>query len=100
VPTARCAYTDLAVGHLLLFLLLWSLLAFDYCLARPLDRIQHAVVVHRQGSRAITFLQGMACYVEAILGYLGRIMGHYRWSLRHGFSYRPICLPNVRLPII
>jgi hypothetical protein len=39
----------------------------------------------------------MASNVETILGHLGRIMGHYRWSLRHGFSHRPLCFPNVRI---
>lgn len=83
------------MGYLLLFLLLWSILALDYRSPRAFDRIQHAVVFYRQGSRAIPFLQGMARNVEAILGYLGRIVGHYRWSVRHGLSHRPICLPNV-----
>jgi hypothetical protein len=74
-------------------------MAFDYRPARPFDWIQHAVVLDRQGSRAISFLQGMACYVEAILGYLDRIMGHHCRSIRHGFSHRPIRIPNVRLSL-
>ena len=71
-------------------------MASDHRSARAFDRIQHAVVFDCQGSRAIPFLQGMACYVEAILGHLGRIMGRHRWSVRHGFSHRPLRIPNVR----
>ena len=83
------------MGYLLLFLLLWSLVAFDYRSTRPLDWIQHAVVFHCQGSRAIAFLQRMACYVEAILGYLGCFVGHHRRSVRHGLPRYPLCLSNV-----
>lgn len=37
----------------------------------------------------------MACYVEAILGYLGSIMGHHCRSGSHGQSNRSIRLQNV-----
>lgn len=54
------------------------------------------MVIYRQGSRALAFLQGVAGNVETILGYLDCIVGHHRRSIRHGFSHCAICLQNVR----
>ena len=55
------------------------------------------MVIYRQGSRALAFLQGVAGNVETILGYLDCIMGHHCRSIRHGFPHRAICLQNVRI---
>jgi hypothetical protein len=44
---------------------------------------------------AIAFLQRVACHVEAILGYLDRLLDHHCWLLGHGFSHRAIRLQDV-----
>jgi len=49
--------------------------------------------VYRQGSRAVTLLQGMARHVEAVLGYLDCLMGHHCRRGPYGF---PDC--SLRLP--
>jgi len=39
-----------------------------------------------QGGRALALLQGVARHVEAILGYLGRVLGDHPRSGLHGFA--------------
>ena len=41
-----------------------------------------------QGSRAVALLQGMAGHVEAVLGYLDRLVGYHPRRGHHGVTCR------------
>ena len=50
-----------------------------------------------QGSRAFTLLQGVARHVEAILGHLGRLLGHHPRSWAHGLAYCAVRIQDHQL---